>query len=299
MHNSPDCRESSLPLPELAPKPGHGCDRLFCAAGLYWVHTEWGGERMEVYLDLVVILNFLVDFLLLLGTNRLSGFPLSAKRCAVAALLGGLYSGGCMLPGFRFLGSLLWRLVSLGLMSVIAFGCSCSALKRGGVFILLSMALGGIALNFQRGSMVTLILCAGGLWLLCRIAFGDRVGGQEYIPITLTYSGQTASVIALRDSGNTLRDPISGEPVLVVSAKVGQRLTGMGESQFQKPLETLAQHPISGLRLVPYRAVGQNCGMLLALRLEQVKIGDRVQSAVVAFAPEGLDGGYQALVAVG
>ena len=40
---------------------------------------------MEVYLDLVVILNFLVDFLLLLGTNRLSGFPLAAGRCAAAA----------------------------------------------------------------------------------------------------------------------------------------------------------------------------------------------------------------------
>ena len=31
---------------------------------------------MEVYLDLAIGLNFLVDWLLLLGTNRLSGFAL-------------------------------------------------------------------------------------------------------------------------------------------------------------------------------------------------------------------------------
>ena len=48
---------------------------------------------MEIYLDLVILLNFLVDFLLLLGTNRLSGFPAAIGRCALAAALGALHSG--------------------------------------------------------------------------------------------------------------------------------------------------------------------------------------------------------------
>ena len=51
----------------------------FFPAGRY---TGPGGEGMAVYLDLVVLLNYLVDFLLLLGTNRLSGFPLAPGRCA-------------------------------------------------------------------------------------------------------------------------------------------------------------------------------------------------------------------------
>ena len=38
---------------------------------------------VEIYLDLVMVLNFLVDFFLLLGTNRLSGFPAQPWRCAV------------------------------------------------------------------------------------------------------------------------------------------------------------------------------------------------------------------------
>lgn len=252
---------------------------------------------MEVYLDLVVILNFLVDFLLLLGTNRLSGFPLGAKRCALAAVLGGAYSGACMLPGFRFLGSMLWRVVSLGLMAIIAFGCSRSALKRGGVFLLLSMALGGVAMSFGKGNFLTLVLAAAGVWLLCRAAFGETVGGREYVPITLTYGENSASLIALRDSGNTLRDPITGEQVFVIAGEVAQKLTGLSESQLRAPLETLALRPIPGLRLIPYRAVGSG-GMLLGLRFENVKLGSRTQSAVVAFAPEGLGRGeaYQALV---
>ncbi len=252
---------------------------------------------MEVYLDLVVILNFLVDFLLLLGTNRLSGFPLGAKRCALAAALGGVYGGVCMLPGFRFLGSLLWRVVCLGLIAAIAFGCSRCAWKRGGVFLLLCMALGGIAISFGKGNFLTLVLAAAGVWLLCRVAFGETVGGREYVPITFTYDENTASVIALRDSGNTLRDPITGEQVFVIAGEVAQRLTGLSESQLRTPLETLALRPIPGLRLIPYRAVGSG-GMLLGVRMEHVQMEGRTRSAVVAFAPDGLGRGeiYQALV---
>lgn len=252
---------------------------------------------MEVYLDLLVILNFMVDLLLLLGTNRLSGFPLSPGRCALAAALGGVYSGACFLRGFRFLGSTLWRLVSLTLIALIAFGWNRSALKRGGVFVLLSMALGGIAVSFGRGDFFALILAAGLVWLLCRVAFGERVGGREYVPLELSYGDQTLSLIALRDSGNTLRDPITGEGVLVIGAEAARKLTGLTGEQLRSPLETLARCPLPGLRLIPYQAVGQGGSMLLALRFQQVKIGSRTQSALVAFAPQGLGEGqmYQAL----
>lgn len=254
---------------------------------------------MEVYLDLVVILNFLVDFLLLLGTNRLSGFPLAAGRCAAAAGLGAVYGGVCLLPSFRFLSGTLWRLVCLAGMAVIAFGCNANAVKRGGVFVLLSMALGGVALNVGRGGFWPLLLCAGAVWLLCRIAFGRQIGGREYVRVTLCYGENCQSILALRDTGNTLRDPITGEPVLVVDGSVGQRLTGLTQAQLRAPLETLARRPIPGLRLIPYRAVGQSGGMLLGLRLDKVIIGPRQGSAIVAFAPEGFcDGTYQGLVSV-
>lgn len=253
---------------------------------------------MTVYLDLVILLNFLVDFLLLMGTNRLAGFPVELRRSAAGALLGGLYSGMCMLPSFRFMGSMLWRLVSLVLMAALGFGWNRSTLKRCGVFVLLSMALGGIAVSVGRVDFPALILSAGGMWLLCSLAFGDTVGGREYVPIEIRRADKFVSLIALRDSGNTLRDPITGEQVLVIDSVSAGILTGLTGSQLRTPLETLAARPIPGLRLIPYRAVGQNGGMLLGMRFEDVKIGHRMQSAIVAFAAEGLGEGsmYQALV---
>ena len=123
------------------------------------------------------------------------------------------------------------------------------------------------------------------------------MGGREYVPVELTYGVKTVSIIALRDSGNTLRDPISGEQVLVVSGEVAEKLTGLTQEQLSAPLKTLMCRPVPGLRLIPYRAVGQAGDMLLAMRFDGVKIGHRTQSAVVAFAAEGLGRGdvYQAL----
>lgn len=251
---------------------------------------------MTVYLDLVMILNFLVDFLLLLGTNRLSGFPPAAGRCALAAFLGALYSGICFLTGFRFLSNLLWRLVSLLLMSGIAFGLNRSALKRCGIFLLLSMALGGISLQLDRGRFPVVLLSAGILWLLCRFAFDAAVGGQEYLPVKIAFGERSVSLIALRDSGNTLRDPITGEQVLVIGADAAQSLTELTLQQLRAPLETLAKHPKSGFRLIPFCSVGGS-GLLLAKRFENVTVGSRKQSALVAFATEGLgrESMYQAL----
>ena len=252
---------------------------------------------MTVYLDLVMILNFLVDFLLLLGTNRLSGFPSNPRRCALGALVGSVYSGACFLQNLRFLDSGGGGVLGLVLCAGTGFGWDRSALKRGAVFVLLSMALGGIALSIGRGSFPVLVLAAGGLWLLCRVSFGDGIGEKEYINLTIAYGGNVVRLIALRDSGNTLRDPITGEQVLVISAGAARRLTGLTEEQLRAPLETLASGIIPGLRLIPYRAVGQGSGMLLGMRFEEVTVGPRKQSAVVAFAPEGLGNGsmYQAL----
>ena len=253
---------------------------------------------MQVYVDLVVFLNFLVDLLLLLGTNRLAGFPPGLKRTIPGAVLGSIYSGACLLPGFRFLGSTLWRLVSLGLMAVTAFGWNRSAWKRCGIFVLLSMALGGIAMGLgNTGNFWMLVVSAAGIWLLCRIAFGSSIGGRSYIPLEIRHQGNMVCLTALRDTGNTLKDPLTGEQVLVISGDAAFRLTCLTEHQLRSPLETLASRPVPGLRLIPYRAVGQPGGMLLAMRFADVKVGEQRTSALVAFAPEilGSKEGYQAL----
>ena len=243
------------------------------------------------------MLNAVVDFMLLMGTNALAGFPSDWKRNLPAAALGGLYGGICLLPEFRFLGGILWRVVFLGLIGFTAFGWNRGSLKRTGIFLLLSMAMGGIAMGMGKGGIASLICSGGAIWLLCKVSFGDMVGGKSYVPVTIRYGSREVRVLALRDTGNSLTDPVTGERVLVLGTTAAMNLTGLTRQQLLSPLETMAKGVLPGLRLIPYRAVGRGSGMLLAMRVRDVTLDGRKQEAIVAFDPGGLgeEQMYQAL----
>ena len=252
---------------------------------------------MSVYLNAVMVLSFLIDLLLLAGTNRLAGFPVAWGPTAFAAALGGLYAGCCLLPQFRFLGNFLWRCVTLGGMGSIAFGINRSGARRCALFMLLAMALGGLALSMEAGGVAGVLAGVAALFFLCRAGFRDVPCSREYETVELNWAGKRESMLALRDTGNTLRDPVTGQSVLVVSDRVAGALLGLTRQQLLSPVETVATGQYPGLRLIPYRTIGQSAGFLAAMRMENVKIGKWQGSRLVAFAPAGLDAEetYQAL----
>ena len=247
-----------------------------------------------VYVDLVMGLNFAVDLLLLLGANSLAGYHPEYKKTVIAATLGGIYGGVCLMPGFSFLGSSLWRLIFLGLMAMISYGIDRSALRRGILFVLLSMALGGIALGFQRNGVVSLIGAAAGVSMMCWIGFPRKSVGATYRKIELEYAGKRRALVALLDTGNQLTDPVTGRQVLVVGADVAGDLLGLTKEQLSSPLETILH--CSGLRLIPYHGVGQPGGFLLARKMDAVRMDGKLWDGMVAFAPQNLgDRNYEAL----
>ena len=77
---------------------------------------------MKVYLDLVVLLNFAVNYGLLRMTAQLTGARAGPWRLGAGAAVGALYAGACVLPGLGFLAGNLWRVVFLGLMVAAGFG---------------------------------------------------------------------------------------------------------------------------------------------------------------------------------
>ena len=248
---------------------------------------------MVVYLDGVIGLNFLIDLLILLGVNRLAGYPPGLGRAAAAAAVGGGYAGICLVPGFTFLASGLWRGISLGVMSLAAFGIQSSAWSRGVLFVLLSMALGGLALSFDTGHFLGLVGCAGALVLLCRMGFRGKAG-RKLLPVRIRRGDREISLLALRDTGNTLRDPVTGEAVLVVDRSVGEKLLGLREAELADPVGAIGNLP--GARLIPYHAVGNAGSFLLAVRCDRVEVDGKRTGGLVAFAPERFGTGeYQGL----
>ncbi len=231
----------------------------------------------------VMGLCFGVDVLLLLGADRLRGGGAEPLGLVLGASLGAVYAGACLLPGGAFLGRPGWHWAAMGLSGTATFGLSLGGLGKTALYALLHLGAEGLAMGRSAEAIPAAVLCL--------LLLGE--GPRQRQTVELCYGGRSLRLRALRDTGNTLRDPLTGERVLVVGAQAARLLTGLTRRQLEKPVETLASGVLPRLRLLPYRAVGVEGGMLLALRMEERLSG---KSTLVAFAPAGLDGQVQALM---
>lgn len=251
---------------------------------------------MEFRPDLVVLMNFLVEILLIAGTNRICGHKAAILRSAVAAAIGAAYAAGCLQSGFEFLGQWHWKIICSLVICFIAFGWERGSIRRSILLILLRLAMGSIAMGFGKGGFWAVVVAALSICLMCILGMDGRPG-RQYLPITIVHREKTVQLTALVDTGNTLRDPISGLPVLVADAAAAWELLRLSKRELLHPVEALAAGGCSGLRLIPYNAVGQERGMLLGLRVEHLVINGRETEMIVAFAPHpiGAGGKFRAL----
>ena len=228
----------------------------------------------------VILMAALTDLLLLVCLGKLMGERIPTVRIIVSSAIGGLYSGLCLLLPLGHWS--LW-LLSHCFLCWYSFGTDRALPRRCLIFVALTVLAESTG---SRNGLLPMALSGLCLWL----SLGFR---ENILPVKLIYGEQTVTCNALRDTGNTLKDPITGGSVLVVSAEVAERLTGLSQQQLCDPLQTLGQLP--GLRLIPYQSVSGR-GFLLGLPLKQVQIGAYRGSFLVALAPVGIGNeNYQAL----
>ena len=278
-----------------------------------------------VYIDSLFLLNLIINYLLLLATAKLAGEVLRRLRLGLGAALGALYAAAVFFPGMGFLLHPLCKLGAAVLMLLAAFGGSRRLVRVTLVFFGLSCAfgggifaislLGGRGLSLKNGILYSamdlriVLLSAAVCYVLLTLVFrrAARHDSRTLTPAVLTLEERRVSLTALVDTGNTLTDPLTGRPVMVAEGRqVTPLLPGglrLEEADLRDPVAALEKIARVGesrrFRLLPYQAVGVECGMLLALRLDRAQVGGRDYGGIlVALSPTRVsDGGsYSALI---
>ena len=246
----------------------------------------------------IFFISCIIDFLLITACNKLCGGPFYCVRFIVGAVIGGGYVTMCMIPSMAFLAQPLYRIISFLVITMLAFGFSISAMRMAAVYAILSMAICGLSFILDGGNAITILISALCIVGLCYIGFTPHSRIRRYVMVEICQNSKCVKMQALCDSGNLLKDPISGSPVLIVGRDIGEKLTGLSVEQLRNPVETLSKSSIAGLRLIPYKTVGQSGGMLLGLYFPTVTVGKVKGGRLVAFSPEILshDSTFQALI---
>ena len=264
-----------------------------------------------VWVDACFAINFLADYLVCLLAGRLCSVPLSRPRYVLAALLGALWALAAA-AGFSFCSSPGGKLLGGALLCLCAFGGRREFSRLCAAFFVLSAALGGAvwALSLRPGgeSVLSPGLFVGSFalfWavfdLLLRGAAKKRE--REIVGVELSLLGRSAAFRALVDTGNSLCDPVSGLPVMVVSPAALRDVLGEYYPLFllSDPTEILeAVACLDALRgrrrLVPYSAVGAK-GFLVALRPDSLMIdSEERRDLLVALSPSASGEGHEAIL---
>lgn len=270
-----------------------------------------------VYLDSLVALNFLLDYLLLLLTGRVTGESLCRWRLALGGVLGCTYAGAAVLfSRWNFLLHPVTRVAVGVLMVLVSYGSSQRLLRLTAVFFALSAGLGGglyalqllgVGLESANGVVTSsldlkwvLVFAAAAYCVFSVVGrHMARHGPRQLRQVVVRSGDRRVRLTALADSGNTLTDPMTGKGVVVAE---GQRLKELlpPEADYRHPARCFpALREPGRFRLLPYRSVGVDAGLLLALRADSVCVdGKDLGSRLVALSPNPVSdgGGYQALV---
>ena len=195
----------------------------------------------EVYADLLFLVNFSMDLLCFYLCARLLHRPLSLWRGTLASALGGVYAVAVLflsvgrLPAF-----LIDALVCIALCAV-AMGTRREGwrplLRLSALYLLVSMVLGGVmtALFSQLNRIPGLTdrVSEDGLsaWVFFGVALTSavltalwgrcfrRTVSKTRVTVVVEQGGRRAELRGIVDSGNLLRDPISGKAVIPADAE--------------------------------------------------------------------------------
>lgn len=219
-------------------------------------------QEYEVYVDSLFLVNFCMN-LLCLKLVSLSCLKEEKRwgRLLLGAGIGtGIYLSLFLLPGGAGLRMALGGILSGCAMLFTAFPIRSleAFVKMEGRLLLYSMAIGGGLLFFMRlfptvrGRMASVFGVLGvGLVLylmFARLLSSKRKDSARLYEAVLVRKERSVAVLALLDSGNSLREPISGKPVCIVEAGILEKLWEPGETQ--------------GFRAIPYHSVGCSKGIL-------------------------------------
>ena len=279
--------------------------------------------KQTIYVDVLLGINLFINYFTLIGTSRFLYIKYKRIRIFLASLLGAFYSLYIFLPKMNLAVSILIKLFMVTTIIFAAFGTESKRLqiKAALSFWGMNVAFSGIMFALwcafaPRGliinnsvvyfNMSPLLLLISTVIAYTIIEFGSRVLEKKAIKeilcrVGIEIGGKRVVVEGKVDTGNSLREPFSNLPVVVVPKgkildvvpkDMWDFLSSTDISSFNFKTSTNLRKK---LRMVPFRTVSGD-GVLPAFKPDNIQIErgkDKVMNkeAYVAVCKDGMIGG--------
>lgn len=210
---------------------------------------------MKVYLDIILIINFIFDFISILGTSIILKRNTKFSRIIIGSILGEISMltifirfNPVELVLFKILISLLINYIVFNFKNIRFFSTNLY------YFYLIELLLGGLLYMFKSNNILLEILI-GIIFIYIFINNIKKLKNNynKYISIRLDINNNTYKLNAFLDTGNKLKDPYLNSPIIILN-----------NNKFN----------LNGDILVPYSTCNYN-GLLKCIKGSNLYINDK------------------------
>lgn len=259
---------------------------------------------MYIYAEYLIAENFIINFIILYLLRVLTKSKAKLVRLIIAAFIGSIYTLVVFFPTLKIFATFAMKICVSILMVIIAFNPYklLAFIKLWALFYIVTFAFAGAALAlfyltednvyigngifYIKNTLIIILPLAILLsWIMFKIVWSyvTKRKKREYIALSVFLNGMSKDVVALLDTGNSLKDPLTNTPVVVVEFKaIKELLPREIQEIFDRYSNTNSFELLSGImekysnevkfRLIPFKSIGRENGLLIGFKPDTLVI---------------------------
>ena len=291
---------------------------------------------MTIYIDIIIVENLIMNYIILYATGLISKSKKSYLRMFLASLIGAIYATlEYVLKVNIYSNIILKTILSIIIVYVAFYPQNAKKMcKQIVLFYVTTFTFGGIATyliyvlkpqniiiknGMYVGTYVLKVIFIGAIvgTIILAIAFKmakNKLTQKDMIcKVKIKLNGKEETVEAMVDTGNMLKEPITGTPVVVVERTslyelLPKEILNNSESilggDFEKIPEEIKNEYVPKLKLIPFASLGKQNGMLVGIKPEKIEVineqTEEEKNAIIGIYNKSLTkrGEYKALIGI-
>lgn len=273
-----------------------------------------------IYIDVLICVNLIINYFILLAAARFTKATPKQYRIISGASFGAICSLIILIPELNFSINLILKLIIAAIITFITYGFKNTKffIKNICVFFLISFCFCGLMIGIwfvftPRGMIInnsvvyfnispiimiiSTVICYFVLRLISKIS-GRENPDIEICKIKIYQNGKSAELYGKIDTGNTLTEPFSNLPVIVVNKKSVEKILPPEVNTYFTHYEMENTYEYStGIRLIPFNSLGGN-GVLPAFIPQKIFIDNLEfrEKLYLAVCKDAITGEFSAMV---
>ena len=291
---------------------------------------------MTIYIDIIIVENLIMNYIILYATGIISKNKISYIRIFFASLIGAIYAISEYILKINIYSNIFLKMILSIIMIYVAFYPQNvkNMCKQLVIFYVTTFTFGGVATyliyvlkpqniiiknGMYVGTYVLKTIFIGAIvgTIILTIAFKmvkSKLSKKDMIcKIKIKFNGKEEILDAMVDTGNMLKEPITGTPVVVVERTslydlLPKEILNNTESilggDFEKIPEDIKKEYIPKLKIIPFASLGKQNGMLVGIKPEKIEVineqMEENKNAIIGIYNKSLTkrGEYKALIGI-